>query len=170
MGRNVKIVDLNFDWFEKTIKGKEWADNWFGFVLDPIPCKACDGKGKNLKGKGCPVCYSEGKTYPIIEPPKSYDENENGYQMWQDVSEGSPISPVFKKAEDLALWMVENDNSVTKGTSYKAWLKMIKEQGSCMSGIMTNEGVDSGMKLYEEKPDEFTEIVEEKINKIKEKN
>ena len=91
------------------------------------------------------------KISPRFEPPKDWDEKKNGYQVWQDVSEGSPISPVFKKAEDLAKWMVEHDDTVTAGTSYNAWLKMIKELGGCPSGIASStSGVKSGMALYEE--------------------
>lgn len=66
------------------------------------------------------------------------------------MSEGSPVSPVFKKAEDLAKWMVKNDDSVTAGTSYEAWLQMIKEEGSAPSGIMSSDkGVQPGTALYE---------------------
>jgi len=151
MGREVKIVHLDFDWFEKSKGTSKWAENWFGFLLEQIPCKACDKDGNNLKGKQCPLCYGSGKISPRVEPPKSYNDEENGFQIWQDVSEGSPVSPVFKKPEDLAKWMVENDESVTKGTSYNAWLKMIKEEGSCVSGVMDKDGFGSGMKLYENK-------------------
>ncbi len=152
MGREVKIVSLDFDWFEKTKGDEPWSETWKGYVLQmPLQCFLCDGKGKNKKGKECPLCRGDGKITPRFEPPKSIFDDENGFQMWQDVSEGSPISPVFKKAEDLARWMVDNDDSVTVGTSYKAWLSMIKEVGSCPSGVMSSEGFGSGMKLYEKK-------------------
>lgn len=153
MGREVKRVHIDFDWFEKKSKPNEdsgWAETWYGYVLEPIKCMLCDGSGKNLKGKECPGCY-DGKVYPRVEIPTTWDEKKMGYQMWQDVSEGSPISPVFKKPEQLAKWMVENDSSTTSGTSYKAWLKMIKEEGSAPSGVMSSEGFSSGMSLHEEK-------------------
>lgn len=153
MGREVKVVDLKFDWFEKTKGGEEgnWAETWFGFILDTIECKACDGTGKNKKGKDCVVCYGEGKAQPRIEPPKSWDDDKNGYQMWQDVSEGSPISPVFKKAEDLAKWMVENDSSISGGTSYEGWLGMIEQEGSAPSMIGSiGGGMKSGTSIYEQ--------------------
>lgn len=149
MGREVKIVDLKFDWYEKTKGGKEgqWAETWFGYILDEIKCQACDGTGKNKKGKDCVICYGGGKAHPRIEPPKSYDDDENGYQMWQDVSEGSPISPVFKTPEKLAKWLVENDTSgVTSDCSYKDWLRMIKGCGWSPSMILSNKGMTSGVK------------------------
>lgn len=153
MGREVKIVSLDFDWFDthKDKKGK-WSETWKGYTFDlDIVCFLCDGKGVNFEDKECPLCCGEKKITPKFEPPKSLDDEENGYQMWEDVSEGSPISPVFKKAEDLANWMVKNDDSITKGTSYQAWLKMIKEVGSCPSGVGTDRGVKNGMTIYEEK-------------------
>lgn len=154
MGREVKIVSLDFDWFEthKNKNGK-WSETWKGYIFDlDLVCFLCDGKGVNSKVKKCPLCYGEKKISPTFEPPKSWNDKENGYQIWQDVSEGSPISPVFKKAEDLAKWMVANDDTVTAGTSYNAWLKMIKEFGSCPSGVASSDmGVKSGMALYEDK-------------------
>ena len=132
MGREVKIVHIDFDLFERGGKNK---DTWKGYILPQIQCPLCKGIGKNLKKKECPVCYGEGKVSPTIEPPKSWDDKENGYQIWQDVSEGGPVSPVFKKPEDLAKWMVENDNSMTRDTSYKGWLKFIKEEGSAPTMI-----------------------------------
>ncbi len=149
MGREVKVVHLDFDWYERTNE-----DTWYGYLLDQVECELCNGSGKNLKGRECPDCYGEGKISPRIEPPKSWDDEKNGFQIWQNVSEGGPVSPVFKKPEDLAKWMIKNDTSITKGTSYEAWLKMIKEEGSSPSMVGSfSEGVKPGTSLYEEKVD-----------------
>lgn len=152
MGREVKKVHLYFDWMEKTKDKEGYCEIWKGYVLESMKCFLCNGKGKSLKRKECPLCEGDGKVFPRIEPPSSlWDENKNGFQIWEDVSEGSPVSPVFKKPEDLAKWMVENDTSITSGTSYKAWLKMIKEEGSCPSGVgnLSTGEFNSGMSLYE---------------------
>jgi hypothetical protein len=155
MGREVKIVSLDFDWFETQKEEDEiWSKTWEGYLFEQeFNCFLCGGSGNNSKGKECPLCFGDGKITPRFEPPKSWDDKRNGFQIWQDVSEGSPISPVFKKAEDLAEWMVKNDTSTSRGTSYKAWLKMIKEIGSAPSGILSSEGYKDGMSLYEEKND-----------------
>lgn len=157
MGREVKRVHIDFDWYEKTLKKSKlssnyYADTWEGYLLDEIKCPLCNGTGKNTKGKRCPECYGEGKTNPRIEPPEGHDfHNTRGYQIWQTVSEGGPVSPVFLKPEDLAKWMVENDTSITKGTSYEAWLKMIIKEGSAPSMIGSiQEGLKAGTSLYEE--------------------
>lgn len=74
-------------------------------------------------------------------PPKG-----KGYQIWETVSEGSPISPVFAKPEDLARWMVENDTSCTRGTSYDSWLSFINGPGWAPSMVITNGQVTNGVE------------------------
>ena len=148
MGREIKRIHIEWDWFER--KGH---DTWEGYLLDEITCPLCEGSGKDHTGKKkCIQCYGEGKDNPQIEPMKGWGE-ESGYQVWQDVSEGGPVSPVFLKPEDLAKWMVENDSSITRDTSYEAWLAMIKEEGSAPSMIGgPGIGLKSGTSvLYEGK-------------------
>ena len=148
MGREIKRVHIDFDLFERRNH-----DTWEGYILDAIKCPLCKGSGKTLKGKECPVCY-EGKVSPIVEPPKGYDwEKSNGYQVWQTVSEGGPVSPVFLKSEDLAKWMVENDDSVTRDTTYEAWLEMIKEEGGAPSMIIDGGKLQSGTAAIYNKDD-----------------
>ena len=143
MGREVKRVHIDFDLFER---GEKESDTWKGYLLDEVECPLCKGSKKTLKKKECPLCYGTGKCSPTIEPPKGYDwEITEGFQIWQDVSEGGPVSPVFLKPEDLAKWMVKNDDSVTKDTTYEGWLKFIKEESSAPSMIMGGSGLGSGV-------------------------
>lgn len=39
-----------------------------------------------------------------VEPPTG-----DGWQLWETVSEGSPISPVFADADGLTVWMSDPD-------------------------------------------------------------
>ena len=143
MGREVKRVHIDFDLFER-----EGATTWEGYLMDDVECLLCNGTKKNLKGKECPVCYGEGRVSPEVKPPTGYDWGKtNGYQIWQDVSEGGPVSPVFLKPEDLAKWMDENDDSVTRDTTYDGWLKFILEGGSAPSMIMSGGKVGSGVAV-----------------------
>ena len=157
MGREIKRVHINFDLYERIQKnekeGKRDLTPWKGYILDEVECPLCESSGKTLKNKECPLCDGSKKVSPVIEPPTGFGKEEKGYQVWEDVSEGSPVSPVFLRPEDLAHWMTENDDSITSGTSYKAWLKMIKEEGGCPSMMMNNKGIKSGMSLYEEDKD-----------------
>jgi len=144
MGREIKRVHIDFDLFER-----EGHTTWKGYLLDEIECPLCKGSGKNLKKKQCPICYGDGKVSPKVEPPIGYDwEKSDGYQVWQDVSEGGPVSPVFLKPKDLAKWMEENDDSVTRDTTYEGWLSFIKEGGSAPSMIMNGQGIKSGVAMF----------------------
>ena len=152
MGREIKRVHIDFDLFER-----EGHTTWKGYLMDEVDCLLCDGSGKNLKGKECPQCYGTGKDSPKIEPPKGYDwEKTDGYQIWQDVSEGGPVSPVFRKPEDLAKWMDENDNSVTRDTTYEGWLRFIKEGGSAPSFISGGGRLGSGVAVLNNEPSSTT--------------
>lgn len=138
MGRKVKRIHIDFDWFERK-PGKVWA----GYLLDDITCPLCNGLEVNSFGKDCALCDG-GTTSPVVEPPAGYDyEGTKGYQIWETCSEGSPISPVFLKPKDLAKWMVENDDSVTKDTTYGGWLKFIIEEQSVPTCVLSHGKLSS---------------------------
>lgn len=142
MGREVKRIDKNFDWPLEKI--------WFGYIIPAVPCEHCNMDKKMPSGEQCPVCVGEGKAWPIIEPPKHcwIKEEENGWQMWETCSEGSPISPVCDSPEDLARWLADNKGSAfgEMTATYNEWLSMIKK-GSAPSAYMTNEGMISGVEM-----------------------
>ncbi len=142
MGREVKRIDLDFDWFEKTTGKDGHSRTWFGYILDAIPCKLCDGKGRTTKGKNCPLCYGEKQAYPRIEPPEG-----DGWQMWEDTSEGSPISPVFKTTLQLATWLEKNGASASGSftATKEQWLKVIKT-GGAPSGAIIGGRMMSGVE------------------------
>jgi len=50
-----------------------------------------------------------------------------GWQMYETVSEGTPISPVCESAEALAGWLADNKASAFAGdtATYDQWLRMI---------------------------------------------
>lgn len=60
-------------------------------------CDACQGHGSFEAYEGQ---RAEAEAWEPTEPPTG-----DGWQLWQTVSEGSPISPVFAAPEDLAWWM-----------------------------------------------------------------
>ena len=148
MGREVKRIHKDFDLFER-----EGNTTWKGYLMDEVQCPLCNGTGKMLnKNKRCCLCYGDKTVAPVIEPAEGYDfEETDGYQIWQDVSEGGPVSPVFLKPEDLAKWMVKNDNSVTRDTKYEQWLNFIKTESSAPSMIISNGSLGSGVAKLNEK-------------------
>ncbi len=63
----------------------------------------------------CARCGGTGKIWPTPEIRQKYEgwEKEDpptgdGYQLWEDCSEGSPVSPVFASLDELCAWAEEN--------------------------------------------------------------
>lgn len=60
-------------------------------------CGTCKGHGSQEAYEGQ---RAEAEAWEATEPPEG-----EGWQLWETVSEGSPISPVFPDAEGLAQWL-----------------------------------------------------------------
>lgn len=67
------------------------------------------------------------------------------WQMYEETTEGTPISPVCSSAEELARWLTDHDANAfaDSTTSYQDWLSLIR-QGSTYSAVVTSEGVKAG--------------------------
>lgn len=83
--------------------------------------------------------------------PQWSDAERTHYQMYESVTEGTPISPVMETQEALACWLV--DNKVSAGpyatATYDQWLAMIKvgsSDGSFELNIATGE-IMSGVEV-----------------------
>lgn len=70
------------------------------------------------------------------------------WQMYEDTTEGTPISPVMETPESLAKWMVDNRASAmgSATATYEQWLATIKA-GWVPSMAVTSKGVISGVEL-----------------------
>lgn len=68
-------------------------------------CYECEKffKDCNEDARYCLAHNKELKTIWYYEPPTG-----EGFQLWETVSEGSPISPVFESLEELCIWSEEN--------------------------------------------------------------
>jgi hypothetical protein len=60
-------------------------------------CPTCKGHASLEKYEGQ---RAEAEAWEPTDPPQG-----DGWQLWETVSEGSPISPVFATADELAAWM-----------------------------------------------------------------
>ena len=143
MGRQLRRVPLDFDWPLNEV--------WPGFYLS-ICNEMSDKKGRSIEDS-CKLCrqFAQLASVPLkgdcpdvdVEPPTG-----DGYQLWETVSEGSPVSPVFVTPEHLAQWLTEpgNDTSITQDTNYEQWLKFIKGDGWAPSMVCSPEhGLESGV-------------------------
>ena len=112
-----------------------WSHHGFGHdAINQGVCVEARARRLGVWGK-CEVCHGEGhlwepgqkqaqEAWERTEPPTG-----PAYQIWETVSQGSPISPPFLNPEDLARWMVGHDDSITEDTSYEEWLTFITECG-----------------------------------------
>lgn len=71
-------------------------------LREAVPCVCCR-------------CAGSGLVYPTPEIKQQHDDwletsppVGDGYQLWEDVSEGSPVSPVFASLDELCAWCADH--------------------------------------------------------------
>ena len=157
MGREVRRVPEGFRWpIDKT---------WFGFVLPKVDCALCGGDGKAKADGGtskaywgpqdksgsesefCSCCEGDGFTWPQINVPRG-----DWWQVWETVSEGSPVTPAFATPQELAEWMAtESSDRAWANCTVNEIAHWIEGAGWAPSGIMHGgryvHGVDAMVQL-----------------------
>ncbi len=91
----------------------------------PYTCTVCGGSGELWQS---PEIEKIAEEWEQIEPPIG-----EGWQLWETVSEGSPITPVFATPEELVNYMVNGDTWKRKWT--RAQAEAMIAEGSTMSGM-----------------------------------
>lgn len=104
-------------------------------------CPRCKGEGFFWKSEEGRIRQESWEPTPPPEGP--------GYQIWETVSEGSPISPVFESAEVLAQWMEAHPRGVDAGTTAAQWLGFILGPGWAPSMVIGPSGMMSGVQALE---------------------
>ena len=125
----------------------EWSLSGMGHdsINQWIATKAvCDREGVSAT---CSHCDGQGSVWPSEEDELRYDQWERseppageGYQIWETVSEGSPISPMFADPHELAEHMSHTRWGADSGTSAEQWFKFIVGPGWAPSMIMDSSG------------------------------
>ena len=139
MGREVKRVPLDFDWPMKEV--------WPGYAIGFLYYERFSDRDRETFARIVGV-KDEHDVIPKIEVPEG-----EGWQMWENVTEGSPMSPVFKKPEELAEWLYSTGASAfgDETATYEQWLAMIKEGYAVSGAYVPGKGVMSGVALCSEK-------------------
>lgn len=101
-------------------------------------CEHCGGDGYTFRDEPHKAAH---EAWTRTEPPTG-----DGYQIWETVSEGSPISPVFATPEELARHMAGTKWGADDGTPYETWLKFIKGPGWAPSMVSDRTGLHSGVE------------------------
>lgn len=106
-----------------------------------VECATCKGHCDVATDEERATEEAASEAWEATDPPAG-----EGWQLWETVSEGSPISPVFDSAEGLAVWMTENDCTVNGPVrSVAAAMKFI-EAGWAPSFISSPEtGFNDGV-------------------------
>jgi hypothetical protein len=134
----------------------EWAKAGFGHDgINQWICVKARAKRLGMTETECKWCKGAGHHWPDEKYAKLYDEFEwieppagEGYQVWENTSEGSPITPVFKTPEELARWCVDNKaSSFGRDTAtYEQWLEFARGPGWAPSMTISSNGIRSGIK------------------------
>ena len=163
-----RLIDFTHNWSRETgwqpkdpmpvITAAEvnaWSLSGFGH--DSINSGVCIEYRCKREGKEylCDKCKGHGHIWPSEAEREAYENWEQvepptgeGYQLWEPVSEGSPVSPVFATPEELATWLVKNDDSATRDTTYEEWVHFIKDVGWACSAVGTGSQLQSGVKAF----------------------
>lgn len=97
-------------------------------------CPRCQGSGTLERYPGQ---KAEAEAWRPVEPPAG-----DGWQLWETVSEGSPISPVFATDEELTRWMSNGEYASKpygQPLTYEQAAQFVKA-GWAPSAISTDEG------------------------------
>lgn len=163
MGREVRRVPQNWDHpkneygnykpllgssFKESLKDweegkKQWYNGFRESWDDKKPWKPKEEDELEMS-------YEEwGGEKPVKEDyMPEWDEKELTHiQMYEDTSEGTPISPVFDNAEDMAKWLADNNASAfgSMTATYEQWLSTINA-GWSPSMVADRNGLRSGVE------------------------
>ncbi len=152
-----RLMDFTHDW-----KGRDnggWVPNGYHPNAREVNEWSCGGMGHDSINQwivcrhvceklgfktACDHCDGEGSIFADAEQKEAHDTWEptepplgEGYQMWETVSEGSAISPVFAKPEDLARYLATHWSS---DGSFEDWMHMIVGPGWAPTGMTNKDG------------------------------
>ncbi len=77
------------------------------------------------------------------------DAERTHWQMYEDTTEGTPISPVCATPEELAHWLADNGASSfgDMTATYDQWLAMIRQGWAPSMVVGGGQGIRSGVEL-----------------------
>lgn len=91
--------------------------------------------------------YYGGGPIPDDYMPHFPEEERTHLMMYEDCSEGTPISPAFKTSEELAHWLTDNNASAFGGmtATYEQWLNTCRGAWSPSATYSPETGLISGV-------------------------
>ena len=79
--------------------------------------------------------------------PKWTDAERSHYMMYENTSEGTPISPAFATPEELARWLSDTCASACAGqtATYEQWLRVCRGGWAPSLVVTSGAGIQSGV-------------------------
>ena len=100
----------------------------------PLVCAHCEGHGS---AEAYPGQRADAEAWQPTAPPTG-----DGYQLWQTVSEGGPVSPVFVTPEELADWIRTEGSKFDGSTTPRdALIRWINNDGHSAGSFVIADGV-----------------------------
>ncbi len=116
---------------------------------EPLECERCTGSGSIWESQAAQRLYDE---WEETEPPEG-----EWWQVWETVSEGSPVSPAFATADELINWLID------EGYSEGAAEAFVTSDGWAPSFVLGNgrlykdiDAMDIARQYDDEEPDDET--------------
>lgn len=142
MGREVRRVPADWQHPKDPMTGKFKPLLGGSYAADAAEFLAManeKGLQEAVDWMGCPDSENYMPDWPA--------EQRTHLMMYEDTSEGTPISPAFETPEELARWLADNNASAfgSSTASYEGWLRVARGGYACSAvitgGVMTS-GVD----------------------------
>lgn len=160
MGRMVRKVPANWEhprepdgsykpMYDRTYK--DAANEWMSECM--LWCNMEHPGQAKAWGKDCAYYWEYAGMPPKDEcyRPEWKEEERTHYMMYEDTSEGTPISPAFSTPEELAHWLTDTGASAfgDMTASYDQWLIICR--GKWAPGIVIKNGImKSGVEVAQE--------------------
>ena len=165
MGREVRMVPENWEhpknenghyeplegysFKEKLSEWEEGKQKWEEGLRENWFPKEGESKWKPKSDDEMKMSWEEWTGRKPIESDymPDWDESEKTHlQMYENTTEGTPISPIMNTPEELAKWIADNNASyfAGEGATYEQWPNTIKA-GYAPSAVMMNGVLSSGV-------------------------
>lgn len=157
MGREVRMVPADWEHPRYTKSDAEYP-NWIG-KFRPLSYGYAEAETEFMDMATSTGLQSAVEYYGQAPNRDDYmpdwqPEECTHYMMYENTSEGTPISPAFATAEELAHWLADNGASAFADmtATYEQWLATLK-RGSAHSATLTSHGMVSGVEDLAERGD-----------------
>lgn len=143
IGRPIPLIDGNYE--TVALEWDEARAQWIAGFVETYS-EGATWKPKEAHHTGRYTDYAGSRPSPDDYMPSWPAEQRTHLMMYENTSEGTPLSPAFATPEELARWLADNGASSfgDSTATYEQWLavakggwapSMVIENGRMMSGV-----------------------------------